>query len=243
MSNILLDSYQVRAGRSLLGVTQNELATASGISLATLNNIERGIANPRKQTLEMLLTSFREAGLSFEESGTIQALYFNRFGRPGSYDPLISQETLIRYLNPDNLLKARKIMFFTFCTQKGARLQIGVLLDCVRRYILLDHMQFFLDNTARIEMLGNLMLQAFTLYSEQIFFCHHAIDNINNLTCEQVVAFLKTISRGKMRHPEDIFKQIENWKELLTPFMVIQDHPIRRLFVLLKNLSQEDLFD
>ena len=42
--------------RKTLGISQNDLAEMSGVSLATIKNIERGKGNPSFETVEKLLT-------------------------------------------------------------------------------------------------------------------------------------------------------------------------------------------
>lgn len=42
--------------RKTLGISQNDLAEMSGVSLATIKNIERGVGNPSFETVEKILT-------------------------------------------------------------------------------------------------------------------------------------------------------------------------------------------
>ena len=42
--------------RKTLGISQTDLAEMSGVSLATIKNIERGKGNPSFETVEKLLT-------------------------------------------------------------------------------------------------------------------------------------------------------------------------------------------
>lgn len=65
---------QIRAARALLGVTQNELAKMAGISLGTLNNIERGNqSDPKVSTMRAIQQALEDAGVEFtdERSGGI----------------------------------------------------------------------------------------------------------------------------------------------------------------------------
>ena len=43
------------ARRKTLGISQNDLAEMSGVSLATIKNIERGKGNPSFETVEKIL--------------------------------------------------------------------------------------------------------------------------------------------------------------------------------------------
>ena len=51
---VLITSSQIRAARAIINAKQSELAKAAGISLATLNNIERGVGDPRTSTLDAI---------------------------------------------------------------------------------------------------------------------------------------------------------------------------------------------
>lgn len=56
---------QIKAARALLGWTQERLAQLAGISLPAINNIERGITTPRRETLQQIEAAFTEAGIDF----------------------------------------------------------------------------------------------------------------------------------------------------------------------------------
>jgi len=65
-SDVYLHPDYVRlqqAARSLLGWSQKDLATASGVSLSTLNRMERGGGSPSVNTLRMISTAFEMAGV------------------------------------------------------------------------------------------------------------------------------------------------------------------------------------
>lgn len=46
----------ISSRRKTLGLSQNDLAEMSGVSLATIKNIERGAGNPSFETVEKLLS-------------------------------------------------------------------------------------------------------------------------------------------------------------------------------------------
>lgn len=46
----------ISARRKTLGISQNDLAEMSGVSLATVKNIERGVGNPSFETVEKILS-------------------------------------------------------------------------------------------------------------------------------------------------------------------------------------------
>lgn len=55
---------QIRAARAMLDIKQSELAVMAGISLATLNNIERG-ADSRVSTLQKIEIALENEGIEF----------------------------------------------------------------------------------------------------------------------------------------------------------------------------------
>jgi predicted transcriptional regulator len=61
----MITAEQIRGARAMLGMTQAELAKLAGISTTGLNNIERGIADPKASTLRALKTALEEAGVIF----------------------------------------------------------------------------------------------------------------------------------------------------------------------------------
>lgn len=49
-------SSTISARRKTLGISQNDLAEMSAVSLATIKNIERGAGNPSFETVEKILS-------------------------------------------------------------------------------------------------------------------------------------------------------------------------------------------
>lgn len=56
----MITILQIRAARTLLEWKQSDLAEAANISLATLNNIERQVSDPRMSTLTAIETALSE---------------------------------------------------------------------------------------------------------------------------------------------------------------------------------------
>ena len=61
----MITPQQIKAARSLLNWKQSDLAKVSGISLPSINNIERNIASPRIETIRALQKSLENAGIEF----------------------------------------------------------------------------------------------------------------------------------------------------------------------------------
>jgi len=61
----MISIEQIRAARALLDLNQNELADAAGISLRTLNTLERAVVAPRTETLRALQAVLESRGIEF----------------------------------------------------------------------------------------------------------------------------------------------------------------------------------
>jgi predicted transcriptional regulator len=62
---MMIRNEQIRAGRSLLGMTQAELAVAAGLSVTGLNNVENGRVDPKASTLRAIQSALENAGVMF----------------------------------------------------------------------------------------------------------------------------------------------------------------------------------
>jgi len=68
----MISIKQIKAARALLEWKQADLAHISGISLAAINKLERGLVSPRQHTLAILQQSFEQAGVEFTEGPGIR---------------------------------------------------------------------------------------------------------------------------------------------------------------------------
>ena len=63
--DIMLTSAQCRAARGLLGWSQQELANAAGVGIVTVHQLEAGIGQPRRSTIDVIKRAFQLAGVDF----------------------------------------------------------------------------------------------------------------------------------------------------------------------------------
>ena len=61
----MISPQQIRAGRALLDWTQLQLSERSGVSRASIKNIEKGITAPRMDSIEAITKAFEDSGLEF----------------------------------------------------------------------------------------------------------------------------------------------------------------------------------
>jgi transcriptional regulator with XRE-family HTH domain len=61
---------QCRAARGLLDWSQQDLASQAGVGIVTVRQLEAGVNEPRRSTLEVVRQAFERAGVEFiEENG------------------------------------------------------------------------------------------------------------------------------------------------------------------------------
>lgn len=56
---------QIKAARALLNLKQSDIAKTAGLSLTSLNNIERGVTSPRVTTLKSIKAALEQSGVEF----------------------------------------------------------------------------------------------------------------------------------------------------------------------------------
>ena len=66
----MITGAQCRAARGLLAWTQQDLATEAGIGIVTVHQLETGVSEPRRATVEVIRRAFESAGVEFiDENG------------------------------------------------------------------------------------------------------------------------------------------------------------------------------
>jgi transcriptional regulator with XRE-family HTH domain len=63
--DIMVNGQQLRAARAWLGLSQEELASQSGVARVTIANFENGRSVPQPRTLRDLQRTLEEAGIEF----------------------------------------------------------------------------------------------------------------------------------------------------------------------------------
>mgnify|MGYP000019263161 CR=1 FL=1 len=68
----MISLAQIKAARALLNWTQDTLAKAAGLSLPAINNLERGLTSPRKETLTAIEIALGTAGIEFLDTSGVR---------------------------------------------------------------------------------------------------------------------------------------------------------------------------
>lgn len=76
---LIVSAAQVRAARSLLGMTQPDLALAAGLGLSTIVDFERGRRQVSPEAIHAIRTALERAGISFiPENGGGEGVRFQK---------------------------------------------------------------------------------------------------------------------------------------------------------------------
>ena len=129
----MITAAQIRAGRALLNVKQSELAKAAGVSLATLNNIERGVGDPRSSTLQAIERALKAAGIEVDEDGIHETVTLVKYARPNALDTYFGSQRVLECLSP----KASKLVTENI---KIPTIGIGSSLYCDGQILVTDDM-------------------------------------------------------------------------------------------------------
>jgi len=62
---IMVTPAQCRAARGLLGWNQQELARQAGVGIVTVHQLETGVSQPRRATLDVIRRALESAGVEF----------------------------------------------------------------------------------------------------------------------------------------------------------------------------------
>jgi transcriptional regulator with XRE-family HTH domain len=70
---------QCRAARGLLDWSQQDLASQAGVGIVTVRQLEAGVNEPRRSTLEVVRQAFERAGVEFiDENGGGEGVRFRK---------------------------------------------------------------------------------------------------------------------------------------------------------------------
>jgi transcriptional regulator with XRE-family HTH domain len=78
----MISSAQCRAARGLLGWSQQNLADHAKVGIVTVRQLEAGVHEPRRATLDVVRRAFEAAGVEFiDENGGGFGVRFRKPGR------------------------------------------------------------------------------------------------------------------------------------------------------------------
>lgn len=220
----------------MLEVKQRDLAAAAGVSLATLNNIERGVADPRSSTLSAIERALNGAGIDFAEDGLAEEVRLGRISRPTSYDTLFASQRVLEIIGPGSLMRIERIVFFArLASAAGDKQQaprICLLIEGRSRTILFDHVDFTVENDSRAAEVAGIMLASFAFHGRKLHFLEKVLEDTTTAELTEAVQRLRLIASRPLRHPREFFNLFDDWEGRLLQFARRPGHPMRDLVAL-----------
>ncbi len=232
----MITPSQIRAARAMINVKQRELAKSAGISLATLNNIERGVGDPRTSTLEAIERALTAAGIGFTDDDRSEAVELTRLARPSAFDTYFASQRVLELLRRESLTKIEKVLFFARWGRTVAsgedRHRICLLIEGENRSVLFDQVNFNVGNVSRAAEVAGIMLAAFALHRYRLCFLDEVLEDTT--TAEQSEAFqrLRNLPWHPLDHPKQFFEVFDNWDDRLVGFANRKGHPMSDLVAL-----------
>ena len=234
--NDLITPSQIRAARAMINVKQRELAKSAGISLATLNNIERGVGDPRSSTLEAIEHALSAAGITFADDDRSESVELIRLARPSAYDTYFASQRVLELLRRGSLTKINKVLFFARWARTVAsgedRHRICLLIEGENRSVLFDQVNFNVGSVSRAAEVAGIMLAAFALHRYRLCFLDEVLEDTT--TAEESEAFqrLRNLPWQPLDHPKQFFNIFDNWDDRLAPIAKRKGHPMNDLVAL-----------
>lgn len=227
-----MTASQIRAARALIGAKQSELARAAGISLATLNNVERGVGDPRTSTLNAIEQALETAGVEFAEDPVSEVVRLRRLERPAAFDTLSASQRILELLGPKSLTRPDKVLFFARRPRPGeaeASPRVCLLVEAESRSILFDQVGFTLANGSRVAEVAGILLWAVSALKGRLYYLDQVLDDTTAVELPEAVARLHAMPWLPLEHPAAFFDVFDDWNALGRRFADREGHPMRIL--------------
>ncbi|UCH73008.1 MAG: helix-turn-helix transcriptional regulator [Rhodospirillales bacterium] len=225
----------------MLEIKQKDLARAAGISLATLNNIERGVADPRSSTLAAIERALGTVGIEVADDGLTEEVCLHRLSRPSSYDTLFASQRVLETIGPTSLVRIRRILFFArIDAQDGAMApRICLLIEGRSRTVLFDLVDFTVENDSRAAEVAGIMLACYAFHRDRLYFLDRPLEDTTTADVSETVSRLMDMPWRRMEHPRDFFNVFDNWDGHLLNYARRPGHPMRDLVAQLLKPRQD----
>lgn len=237
----MVSPSQIRAARSLIGIKQSDLARGAGISLATLNNIERGVGDPRTSTLEAIERALAGAGIEFASDPVSESVKLRRLDRPTAYETLFASQRVLELLGRQSLTPVEKVLVFARRPRDDAPAEeeprICLLIEGHNRAVLFDQVQFSVATAGRAAEVAAILLWAFSFHRDNLYYLEQVLDDTTAGELSEVVARLRGLTWLPLHHPADFFNVFDDWDGHLKRMASRDGHPMRELAALFNVAS------
>ncbi|MGE4221206.1 MAG: helix-turn-helix domain-containing protein [Alphaproteobacteria bacterium] len=227
----VISAAQIRAGRVMIGAKQIDLAKAAGISLATLNNIERGIGDPRTSTLEAIRLALEGAGVELRGDADTETVTLQRVIRPHAFDTFVASAKVLEVLGRRALMQVEKVLFFArkAVDEGEGRHRICLLVEGANRSILFDRVNFSTGNAARAAEVAGIFLAAFAFQRSHLFYLGEILADTVEVPAAEVLGRLRAGRWRPLRHPKEFVDVFDDWDGRLAVYARRRGHPMADL--------------
>lgn len=234
----MLMPNMLKAARALLGIRQSELARSAAISLATLNNFERGIGDPRASTIEAIERALRRGGITFSDDGEFDSVSLHKLHRPSAFDTYTASRQILEAFDRAALLNIQTIVFYrnTEISSDGKHNHyVALLVNGATRSLVFDQARLSLESTSHAAEVAGIMLAAFSLYADNVYYHPDFVSDSLRLPPLQAIMLIDEGDFIKLEDPADFFELFGITPEVLSPWLEREDHPLHHLFELTQS--------
>ena len=224
----------LKAARALLGVRQSELAKAAGISLATLNNFERGIGDPRASTIVAIEQSLIRSGISFTGDGEFEGITLRKVQRPSTIDTFTASHQILKAFERSSLLNIQSIVFYrnveTLPSEKH-RQYVSLMIKGAERTIIFDQVRLSLETISHAAEVSGILLAAVSMYPDAIYYLPEFVSDTLRLPPPNAVEMVNETHREKLNDPADFFELFGLGADTYARWLMVSDHPFQQLII------------
>ena len=224
----------LKAARALLGVRQSELAKAAGISLATLNNFERGIGDPRASTIVAIEQSLIRSGISFTGDGEFEGVTLRKVQRPSTIDTFTASHQILKAFERSSLLNIQSIVFYrnveTSPSEKH-RQYVSLMIKGAERTIIFDQVRLSLETISHAAEVSGILLAAVSMYPDAIYYLPEFLSDTLRLPPPNAVEMVNETHREKLNDPADFFELFGLGADTYARWLMVSDHPFQQLII------------
>lgn len=232
----MITAAQIRAGRALLNVKQSELAKASGVSLATLNNIERGVGDPRSSTLQAIERALKAAGVEVEEDGVRETVSLVKYARPNALDTYFGSQRVMQWLSPNSLMKVEQMTVYirsgAVGEGGGAHPRVCFMIGGSGRSLLFDQVEFTTATSPRLAEVAGILLAASIRLKDRLFYIDRITEDTTALSLDEAMQLLHAYPSRAFDSPKRFFSVFNDWDRDLARYATREGHPFRDLVIL-----------
>ena len=224
----------LKAARALLGVRQSELAKAAGISLATLNNFERGIGDPRASTIAAIERSLARGGISFTSAGEFEGVTLRKIQRPSAFDTYTASRQVLEALERASLLNIQSIVFYrnSEITSSNEHHQyVSLMIQGVTRTVIFDQGRVSLESVSHAAEVSGILLAAISMYPNALYYLPEFVSDTLRLPPPQAVEMVVETHKEKFNDPADLFDLFGIGAETYARWLMVPDHPFQQLII------------